>query len=393
MAGRVSGASGPCRSSGEPMPGIAAKVAASGRREAGYLVRSRARTGHSKSMRILICLLTPNSREAEMVSFFRVWLVVQFLLVHAATAQETTGNLEDPEDMFFEVSEAGGAFSDLIGVLPTLESHGQMISGGAIADWSDFTATFVQQYTHADGWQRICTATMIGPALILTAAHCVPKSRKITLRRAGRKYEAICEIAAGYRADTKLGQTRDFALCVLNDRRQLRLTTYETISISSADTALGDKLMITGVGCIAYKLRADRKLRQGIVEVTGLPAGSSDHLQLGWIGANGSGRVSMSTLCSGDSGGPTFKVSGANRLTPRTIVAVNSQTVLHCTMGGTVKDCPSKDVALSGMAYASALARPEFTQLLHVVEQKHNVRACVKSRLASQPESHCQTPA
>lgn len=174
----------------------------------------------------------------------------------------------------------------------------------------------------SDGGGR-CSATIVGPQVILTAAHCVNDSGEI--RPAGfrplmvnvedQEFDALCKQAPLYRDNI---QDHDMALCKID-----RVLPGPYATISSVGPELGEEVIVMGYGCIgvdsAGRARGgnDGLLRAGVAPVTDLPS----------TGYHWYETVGRSALCFGDSGGPSFLKFEPGA--PHMIVGVNSRGDMH----------------------------------------------------------------
>ena len=208
------------------------------------------------------------------------------------------------------------------------------------ADWPvSFRATF-----DAGAVEETCTAVLIGPQVLLTAAHCIPPSGRISYAATpGSAKGAGCARHDAWVRGEDL--SADFALCRLNAPFQgppgFR---FETVSLArltpgSPGSAPTVPMILTGYGCTSDS--AKRQRLDGLYRI-GLTAAVDSSFSPGRaMGARyyaeGGGEVNDlftleqgPNLCPGDSGGPAFSptpVAGGvqGQYANRTVIGVNSR--------------------------------------------------------------------
>jgi V8-like Glu-specific endopeptidase len=152
-----------------------------------------------------------------------------------------------------------------------------------------------------------CSATLIGPGVALTAAHCAEGDDHIFFTLGGKDYSAFCKIFSG--RDTQRG-TGDWALCrVEQDGGVQNIPLFETLNHDSSLIKIDAKVLLTGFGFSNIVMVAGTFGRGGatIIET---PSATSDEIVT--VGA---------TTTPGDSGSAAFMLNAARN---RRIVGVNS---------------------------------------------------------------------
>ena len=188
--------------------------------------------------------------------------------------------------------------------LPQGQRGEERIYGGRPAKSGEFAASFY--FKHDSG---PCTATLIGPAALFTAAHCIPKGDiwfELGGGSDGGGVGALCSHAPEY---PKEDETADYALCRLNSA--IASTPYfETINTKAHLLASGQTVLLTGYGCTEDG-NSQSAYYVGDAAITG--AYQPDINEFRTDG--------KALLCYGDSGGPAFRVDQRGR---RVQIAVNA---------------------------------------------------------------------
>lgn len=174
------------------------------------------------------------------------------------------------------------------------------ILGGKPAIPGSWPATFV----FVSSSNNRCTATAIGPRVLLTAGHCVSPSEKGNIQETG--ITLVCE-------KHSFGDAVDLALC--QSSREIPLNKgdyYETLDLNPGAPPLGSALALLGFGC-SEKSKASTGLYEGIAIVSIAP--TPETLTFETKGG--------ASICSGDSGGAAYLPGALNG--SRTIVGVASK--------------------------------------------------------------------
>jgi hypothetical protein len=212
-------------------------------------------------------------------------------------------------------------------------------------DWPALLVADIGQ-VQPDGTQSawVCSAALIGPQVVLTAAHCVdagnssePKSASLQLSE-GILIAMTCTMSPTYLATSfSEGLARnsaDYALCRLSVNVS-SIPAYKTLEYENIDTTgvleVGSRVLITGYGCTSFAI-ANGKIKFGpaaevmsvgdatVSATTGAIALSErNYVQTRSLNA------AQAALCPGDSGGPLVTgASQSNQTSSRRITGVNS---------------------------------------------------------------------
>lgn len=183
-----------------------------------------------------------------------------------------------------------------------IQSKWPELIGGRPADPKDFPASFYAAMGNAR-----CTATLVGPQVLIIAAHCVDDGAKATITIKGEKISGKCTHGPDYNGNA----TADYTLCAFD--KPIEGIAYELLNQDENLVKVGDEILLTGFGCIRQGGGGgnDGIYRIGEAKVTNIPSGNSNDIIT----------VGNSALCFGDSGGPAFKIVGVLRYQ----VSINSR--------------------------------------------------------------------
>lgn len=187
------------------------------------------------------------------------------------------------------------------------------IIGGTKSDPADWPATFV--------FSDQCTSTVVGPRVVLTAAHCVADGAKGTIEVANQTEWVTCSHHPDYRDDVAKDDpdwykkaSPDFALCSV--AAPLPELPFENINKDSGRLAKGQKMRLVGFGC-NEKGGSDGGfgvLYEGVATIHKLPAPPSYYTVT----------LGGAAVCYGDSGGGVYLILDPNEVR-RFVMGVTSR--------------------------------------------------------------------
>jgi secreted trypsin-like serine protease len=231
---------------------------------------------------------------------------------------------------------AAGASADEFRMQSIPDSVGASpkILNGARAERADWTATLL--FTAESG--ELCTATIIGDQILMTAAHCVVQNPSGTVVWNNRNVRVQCTMHPDYddqplragglpchlRVYSKeiAACTADIALCRTGEGATFSQAVgrFERVKASAPSVLVHESVAMLGYGCTSESTKTTGELSIGPAEVmhVSVPGASADPSKTfdEFIQTKGAG------TCYGDSGGAAYTSSDPKS---REIIGVNSR--------------------------------------------------------------------
>jgi hypothetical protein len=210
------------------------------------------------------------------------------------------------------------------------------VRGGQLAKSTDWPASLYATFKE-NGDTFSCTAALLGPQVMLTAAHCVPTTGKVSFKYDGhaQSYTASCTRHPNYSTD----ESADFALCSVSPAfAEPNGFLYERINSSAMTGHLDKDVILAGYGCFSDDVgaRGDGKYRVGSNSFDETSESASKRRGAKYYQPKQANNLftkedkNAAQVCPGDSGGPAFvrTKGGANTFGNRSVIGVNSRVFL-----------------------------------------------------------------
>jgi hypothetical protein len=207
-----------------------------------------------------------------------------------------------------------------LGQIPDDNQLNPQIIRGQPAAKSDWPGTAVYEVQYGPKIMQ-CTATVVGPQLLLTAAHCVKSTGDKVLNYDNIWYDLACTIHPDFQGSNCFGSdatserellqcTADIALCKSDE--PIKGAQPELLKLSTPGFRRGAAAVVLGYGCLQEGGKTSETLQVGEAVVAFVPSNVPDmnhpladfaHLSP----KNGS------VVCDGDSGGAAYDSGKRNQ--------------------------------------------------------------------------------
>jgi V8-like Glu-specific endopeptidase len=232
------------------------------------------------------------------------------------------------------------------------------VINGTPAQTTDFPASFYQ----SSGAGR-CTATLIGPRVLLTAAHCVRNGGSVKIRISATTFKGKCTHHEEWQ-DGDGDRSADYSLCLLD--KEIAGVAPERLDLNGGGMKVGGNVLLAGYGCTQENMSGgnDGIFRIGLAKISALP---------GYDAARPNDMLAKSSLeeqapaivCPGDSGGSVYHLKSKMSVAgSRSIVAINSRVGLE------------SDTKVNGFSYLVATFTDPFKAFVKKWSNKNKVQIC-----------------
>ena len=188
-----------------------------------------------------------------------------------------------------------------------------MLIGGEYAGEGEFP-----EVVNIVSGNAMCTASLIGPRVLITAAHCTTQNGEVKPVSEGKndtiviinqaRFRSTCTISPKYQTED-----HDIAMCVLDSALELP---FASLVKEGQGPKVGDQVTHVGFGCTNPNGQGgnDGRLKKGKAIVTALSSGRKHSWE-----SRGDG------LCFGDSGGPGYRFMATPRNNFHVVIGINSR--------------------------------------------------------------------
>jgi hypothetical protein len=232
---------------------------------------------------------------------------------------------------------AGTVFTSVLDLNQKPGSFVPQLRNAIEANSLDWPVSFYASWNGAKG-PGGCTAALVGPEVLITAAHCVPTDGNLSFKFGIKTYKSQCDQHPDY-LKAHPDESADFAMCVLSEAFDLPLGfRFETVAAPPFDKMVGMSVVLTGFGCtsdIASVGMSDGKYRIGVNAIVQTSASSPPRPPFSASYYSPSEMNNLFTantgvnICPGDSGGPAFQIVVGPELGTqypnRVLIGVNSR--------------------------------------------------------------------
>lgn len=273
------------------------------------------------------------------------------------------------------------------------------VANGTLVRRSDWLTLLMAQIpTNNPNKLATCTGTLVGPNVVLLAAHCVDtwsgRPRRAQLLAFGQLLDMRCEMHPAYAENEYRGSdaprgSHDYALCLLESSQGYLPAEFNKLSYEVIDTQVqlsrGDPVLMMGFGCRNVRVStlgtldwdsSDYELSVGDARVDSpAPSWRAEPAYL-TIRAD---PLKDPGLCPGDSGGPLFSgITAKDADNRRRIRGVNSRicSQLDGVYGAACASSPQPG-NWTLISSISATSVPEFESWARSWAERHSSRDAV----------------
>jgi Trypsin len=233
-----------------------------------------------------------------------------------------------------------GLLGALVGLMAAMPSAEAVMRGEPARDPNGTRRSTVLIETP----EGICTGSVIGPDLVLTAAHCVSARGRYRVRYLDRSFKrvtvGVARVAAHPNFDAHHGFASDDVGLIQVARP---FGEYRAAALPSGwggwAGGRGEEMLIAGFGSTERTRARDGVLREAMMR-TSQPSVQGR----GFAGLAGDGQTHRSGMCVGDSGGPVYRRVGGHF------------TIVGILKGGTTdpgRECTSTPIYIPVKDYVS----------------------------------------